>query len=59
MTDDGEFHTCYERHAIDSTIHDNAHPAAKEQCDILMKTMNDAGYKWASEKKELKKEKVK
>ena len=59
MTDDGEFHTGYERHAIDSTIHGNAHPATKEHRDILMKVMNDAGYKWDSEKKELKKEKVK
>ena len=59
ITDDGEFHTGYERHAVDSTIHGNAHPATKEQRDILMKAMNDAGYKWDSEKKELKKEKVK
>ena len=59
ITDDGEFHTGYERHAVDSTIHGNAHPATKEQRDILMKAMNDDGYKWDSEKKELKKEKVK
>ena len=59
ITDDGEFHTGYERHAVDSIIHGNAHPATKEQRDILMKAMNDAGYKWDSEKKELKKEKVK
>lgn len=31
------------------------HPATKEQRDILMKAMNDAGYKWNAEKKELKK----
>ena len=55
ITDDGEFHTGYERHAVDSTIHGNAHPATKEQRDILMKAMNDAGYKWDAEKKELKK----
>ena len=59
ITDDGEFHTGYERHAVDSTIHGNAHPATKEQRDIIMKAMNDDGYKWDSEKKELKKEKVK
>ena len=34
-------------------------PATKEQRDALMKAMNDAGYEWDSEKKELKKEKVK
>ena len=53
VTDDGEFHTGYERHAIDSTIHGNAHPATKEQRDILMKAMNDAGYKWNTETKTL------
>lgn len=55
ITDDGEFHTGYERHAVDSTIHGNAHPATKEQRDILMKAMKDAGYEWDAEKKELKK----
>lgn len=33
-------------------------PATKEQRDTLMKAMNDAGYKWDIEKKELKKKKV-
>ena len=33
-------------------------PATKEQRDALMKAMNDAGYEWDAEKKELKKEKV-
>ena len=33
-------------------------PATKEQRDVLMKAMNDAGYEWDGEKKELKKEKV-
>ena len=33
-------------------------PATKEQRDTLMKAMNDAGYEWDTEKKELKKEKV-
>ena len=55
ITDDGEFHTGYERHAVDSTIHGNAHPATKEQRDALMKAINDAGYEWDTEKKELKK----
>lgn len=31
------------------------HPATKEQRDVLMKAMNDAGYEWDIEKKELKK----
>ena len=30
-------------------------PATKEQRDALMKAMNDAGYKWDAEKKEVKK----
>ena len=30
-------------------------PATKEQRDALMKAMNDAGYEWDTEKKELKK----
>ena len=34
-------------------------PATKEQRDALMKAMNDAGYEWDAENKELKKEKVK
>ena len=59
ITDDGEFHTGYERHAVDSTIHGNAHPATKEQCDALIKAINDAGYEWDTEKKELKKKKRK
>ena len=33
----------------------NATPATKEQRDVLMKAMNDAGYEWDAEKKELKK----
>ena len=31
------------------------HPATKEQRDVLMKVMNDAGYEWDTKKKELKK----
>ena len=34
-------------------------PATKEQRDALMKAMNNAGYEWDAENKELKKEKVK
>lgn len=33
----------------------NIHPATKEQRDTLMKAMNDAGYEWDAENKELKK----
>ena len=35
----------------------NIHPANKEQRDALLKVMNDAGYEWDAEKKELKKKK--
>lgn len=35
------------------------HPAKKEQRDALMKAINDTGYEWDKEKKELKKKKVK
>lgn len=35
----------------------NIYPANKEQRDILMKAMNDAGYEWNAEKKELKRAK--
>ena len=34
-------------------------PATKEQRDILMKAMNNAGYEWDTEKKELKRKKHK
>ena len=32
----------------------NIHPATKEQRDFLMKEINDAGYEWDTEKKELR-----
>lgn len=32
----------------------NPYPATKEQRDVLMEAMNDAGYEWDVEKKELK-----
>lgn len=59
ITDDGEFHTGYERHAVDSTIHGNAHPATKEQRDLLFQKIKEAGYEWDADKKELKTYKVK
>ena len=34
------------------------HPATKEQRDSLMKAMNDAGYEWDAEKKELNTKKI-
>ena len=34
------------------------HPATKEQRDILMKAIKDAGYEWDIKKKELKKKKL-
>ena len=33
-------------------------PATKEQRDVLMKAMNDAGYEWDAEKKELNTKKI-
>ena len=53
ITDDGEFYTGYERHAVDATINGNAHPATKEQCDRLFQKIKEAGYKWNSETKTL------
>lgn len=35
---------------------DDIRPATKEQRDALIKAMNDAGYEWDTEKKELIKE---
>ena len=32
-----------------------AHPATKEQCDILFQKMKESGYEWDAEKKELNK----
>lgn len=55
ITSDGEFHTGYETHAVDSTINGNAHPATKEQCDLLFQKIKEAGYKWNPEVKTLEK----
>ena len=55
ITSDGEFYTAYERHAVDSTINGNAHPATKEQCNLLFQKMKEAGYKWNAETKTLEK----
>lgn len=32
---------------------EGAHPATKEQCDLLFQKMHEAGYEWDAEKKEL------
>jgi hypothetical protein len=53
ITTDGEFHTGYERHVVDSTI--NAHPATKEQCNFLFQKIKESGYKWNAETKTLEK----
>ena len=55
ITSDGEFHTAYETHAVDSTINGNAHPATKEQCNFLFQKIKEAGYKWNPETKTLEK----
>ena len=34
---------------------ENAHPATKEQRDLLFQKMKESGYEWDAEKKELKK----
>ena len=55
ITSDGEFHTSYEEHAVDSTINGNAHLATKEQRDFLFQKIKEAGYKWNLETKTLEK----
>jgi len=55
ITNDGEFHTGYEQHAIDAKINGHVHPATKEQRDLLFQKIKEAGYEWDAEKKELKK----
>ena len=47
----GNFKIGVESHWTCKTVY----PATKEQRDTLMKAMNDAGYEWNAEKKELKK----
>lgn len=59
ITNDGKFHTGYERHAVDTKINGNAHPATKEQSDLLFQKIKEAGYEWVADKKELKKERKK
>lgn len=46
--DDDQLWTCYSDNG-------DVYPATKEQCNLLFKKMNEAGFEWDSEKKELKK----
>ena len=52
---DGNFYNDIGRIECFCTIDAPVTPATKEQRDALMKAMNDTGYEWDSEKKELKK----
>ena len=52
--------------AIDSKFYiggwhdiENAHPATKEQCDLLFQKMHEAGYEWDAVREELKKKEQK
>jgi hypothetical protein len=55
ITADGEFNTGYERHAVNAKLNGNAHPATKEQRDLLFQKMQEAGYEWNADKRELTK----
>ena len=52
---DGNFYNDIGRIECFCTIDAPVTPATKEQRDVLMKAINDAGYEWDIEKKELKK----
>ena len=54
--DDGNFYNDIGRIECFCTIDAPVTPATKEQRDALIKAMNDAGYEWDTEKKELIKE---
>ena len=56
--DDGNFYNDIGKNECFCTIDALVTPATKEQRDALMKAMNDAGYEWDAEKKELKREDV-
>lgn len=55
ITSDGEFHTGYEEHEVNTTINGNVHPATKEQCNLFFQKIKEAGYKWNPETKTLEK----
>lgn len=44
----GNFYEGEDGHTIE-----DAHPATKEQCDLLFQKMHEAGYEWDADKKEL------
>ena len=54
--DDGNFYNDIGKNECFCTIDAPVTPATKEQRDALIKAMNDAGYEWDTEKKELIKE---
>ena len=53
--DDGNFYNDIGKNECFCTIDAPVTPATKEQRDVLMKAMNDAGYKWNAETKTLEK----
>ena len=53
ITSDGEFHTGYERHAVDAISNGNAHLATTEQRHLLFQKIREAGYKWNPQTKTL------
>ena len=55
--DDENFYNDIGKNECFCTIDAPVTPATKEQRDALMKAMNDAGYEWDTEKKELRRRK--
>lgn len=53
ITSDGEFHTAYETHSVNTTINGKVHIATKEQRNLLFQKIKEAGYKWNPETKTL------
>ena len=53
----GQTNNFHNKEVVDVSLNkrNKIFPATKEQRDALMKAMNDAGYEWNAEKKELKK----
>jgi hypothetical protein len=49
---------CYSYLDLDTIDINNIHPATKEQRELLFQKMTEAGYKWDTDKKELKKIKM-
>lgn len=54
-TDDGRFYDDIGKNECFCLIDAVVNPATKEQRDLLFQKMNEAGYEWDAEKKELKK----